>query len=169
MEATLTNSGKAKSGWREGLFNIAVYAYAALWSYAAFIKLSDTERAQIEMKRQVFPPAWGEWIFYLLPCIEIILVILLMNPTSKRKGLQASLALISVLSLYIILILLGAFGTVPCFTGGIYINWSHGQHLVFNLLFTALAATTLVLTRKGSRRADISAGEGRKERAPGSE
>ncbi len=169
MEAILTNSEKAKSGWRASLFNVAVYAYAALWSYAAFIKLSDAERAQIEMKRQVFPPAWGEWIFYLIPCIEIILVIFLMNPATKRKALAASLILISLLSSYMILVLLRVFGSIPCFTGGVYVNWSFGEHLIFNLLLAALAVITLVLTRRGLSRADSSADEGRKERAPGSE
>ncbi|SEN71734.1 hypothetical protein SAMN05216436_12081 [bacterium A37T11] len=144
-------------------YKVTVSLFAALWGFAALSKLTDIGRTRIEMDKQVFSKDIGAWVFWIVPCVELIVALLLAMPRRRRLGLQASLALMSLFSGYFASVLTGVFGFVPCFTVGIFTGWGHGQHLLFNMIFVALATTALVLTHKNRQQDGAHLQAGRKE------
>ncbi|MES2875456.1 MAG: MauE/DoxX family redox-associated membrane protein [Bacteroidota bacterium] len=112
---------------------------AAMFFYASFSKLSNYEKAERDMKNQIFPQPIAELLTWLIPLIEILVVLLLLFPQTRKTALWASLALLIVFTAYIALIMTGIFGRIPCSCGGILQHMSYGTHLLFNLFFICIS------------------------------
>jgi hypothetical protein len=83
----------------------------------------------------------------LLPWIEFAIVLLLVVPRWRLKGLYATLSLMILFTAYII----GLFSIdkeLPCSCGGIIALLSWKQHLVFNSVFILLNALAIRLQKK---------------------
>ncbi len=124
---------------KETKLNVIIALIAALFFYAATSKLMDYEKSRGQMLNQVFPIPIAEVLVWLIPAIELILVFLLLLPATRKKALWASFGLLSLFTLYIAVVMTGIFGRVPCSCGGILSHMSYGVHLIFNLVFVALA------------------------------
>lgn len=118
---------------------------AALFFYAAFSKLMDYDKSRWEMRNQIFPLAIANLLTWLVPAIEITLSFLLLFPNTRKIALWASILLLTTFTLYIAIVMTGAFGRIPCSCGGILKNMSYGTHLIFNLFFVALALLGLAI------------------------
>ena len=118
---------------------------AVLFFYAALSKLMDYERSQWEMKNQIFSPAVAWLLTWLIPTLEILLMITLLFPNTRKKALLAAFILLSCFTIYIGIVMTGVFGRIPCSCGGILENMSYGTHLLFNLFFVALATLGLAI------------------------
>jgi len=118
-----------------------------LFMYASFSKIFDPEVFQRSMYKQPFPHWVSDILMIFIPASEIIIAVFLISSKRWQLGLKLSLVLMTVFSLYIIVILLHGFGHVPCSCGGVIssLNWS--QHLVFNLFFVAISLGGVLLTR----------------------
>jgi len=127
----------------ENWVNIFTNLLILLWIYTAGSKILDFTMFRHELKLQNFSPSFVVAISYALPVSEIIISVLLIIPKLKRIGLFVSLILLTVFTIYIILILLGFFKNVPCSCGGVLslIGWN--EHLFFNLFF--LSANIMIL------------------------
>ncbi len=77
-------------------------------------------------------------VAWLLPTIELIASALLLMPSTRKMGLYASFFLMLLFTLYIAYMLLFT-QNLPCSCGGAIGRLTWKQHLVFNILFTALA------------------------------
>lgn len=82
-----------------------------------------------------------------LPFLEFLLVVLLIIPRWRLKGLYASTALMMAFTIYIITMMIFA-DHLPCSCGGILAELSWGQHIVFNSVFIALGVIGIVLQKK---------------------
>lgn len=80
---------------------------------------------------------FAELLAIVVPVLEIILSLLLINPKTRTLGLYSATALMIAFTAYIFAILnLGTF--VPCSCGGILEKMSWDEHLLFNIVFVVL-------------------------------
>lgn len=116
-----------------------------LFSYTAIAKLIDIKLFTIEMHNQPLPLWFTSLLVYLLPSIEILIVICLLFENHRFLALIISLILMLFFTAYTILILIHMFPRVPCSCGGVIKNLTWKQHLVFNLFFDGIIIWALIL------------------------
>lgn len=123
-----------------------------LWVYAAMSKLLNIEQSRMQMMNQVFPATINAVLLWVIPITELLIAGLLLFSKSRIAGLILSAILLFLFSGYVLLVMLNVFGRIPCSCGGIIAKLSWGQHLVFNLVFLALAILGLgIELKKGGR------------------
>lgn len=127
----------------EKLIKIVSAPVAVLFFYAAVSKLMDFDKSRWEMRNQIFPAPVAEVFTWLIPAIELVVMLLILFSQTRKAGLWASVGLLGIFSLYIAVVMTGVFGRVPCSCGGILRNMPYGVHLLFNLLFIRLALYAL--------------------------
>lgn len=119
-----------------------------LWVYAAMSKVLNYEQSRMQMMNQVFPVTVNAVLLWLIPITELFIAGLLLFSKSRIVGLILSAILLFLFSGYVLLVMLNVFGRIPCSCGGIISKLSWGQHLVFNLVFLALAILGLRIELK---------------------
>ncbi len=123
-----------------------------LWVYAAMSKVLNYEQSRMQMMNQVFPAMINAVLLWVIPITELLIAGLLLFSKSRMAGLILSAILLFLFSGYVLLVMLNVFGRIPCSCGGIISKLSWGQHLVFNLVFLALAILGLgIELKKGGR------------------
>ncbi|TPE42448.1 MauE/DoxX family redox-associated membrane protein [Pontibacter mangrovi] len=130
-------------------------ALLLLWVYAAVSKLQEVEVFYMQLLRQPLPVWLAPYLVWALPAMELIAAGLLVFRPSQAAGLWLSLGLLLLFSCYVGLAVLGVWQELPCACGGVLSQLGWGEHLVFNLLFTALAVCGLYLCKKQRRRGGI--------------
>jgi hypothetical protein len=83
----------------------------------------------------------------LLPWVEFAIVLMLVIPRWRLKGLYASFLLMTLFTIYII-VLFSISTEMPCSCGGIMEMLSWQQHIVFNSVFILLNLWAIILLRK---------------------
>ena len=121
-----------------------------LFVYAALSKLLDLPLFRGQLYNQSFPHQLADVLIIALPASELLTCGLLLLPTTRRYGLWLSALLLSLFTLYIVLVLLGFWSRVPCSCGGVLARLSWTQHLLFNLFFLVLSVMGFCLQPKGS-------------------
>ena len=139
---------------KENLTLIISILLGCLWLYAALNKLMDYEVSKSEMLNQVFPQYISEVLVWAVPAVELATVALLILPGTERLGLYLSLILLGSFSVYIAIVMTGAFGRIPCSCGGVLEQMPWGVHLLFNLFFLALTLVAINISHKGQPGAD---------------
>lgn len=129
------------------IINSGRYGFILLWGYAAVVKLYNWENSRREMLQQPFPYWMSNILFWLVPLVELALVVLLLYRSTLMLGIKASVVLLSIFTLYLALGLGRAFGKIPCACGGILSGMGHEVHIVFNLLFVAVGIIAWVLAQ----------------------
>ncbi|MBB5639040.1 hypothetical protein HDE68_004978 [Pedobacter cryoconitis] len=115
-----------------------------LFAYTAFSKLADFEDFKKQLKMQVFPQAIVEALLYLIPGIELSVVILMMIKGSRLIGLGLSVLLMALFTGYIALVLSNYYDHIPCSCGGVLKNLGWQTHLWFNTFFLILSMVGLM-------------------------
>nr|WP_139377370.1 MauE/DoxX family redox-associated membrane protein [Daejeonella lutea] len=100
------------------------------------------------MSKQVFTAEVADILVYLVPFTELVLAGLLCFTLTRIYGFVLSAVLLAWFSIYIVLILAGVFGKIPCSCGGVLSQLGWSEHLAFNLVFLALALIGFVSLKK---------------------
>jgi putative oxidoreductase len=136
------------------IIKIISYAFILLFVYTALSKwftykiyLYDLSRSP-ELRQFAIP------ISIVVPAVELLAVSLLLFDRTLRKGLWLSFSLMVLFTLYVAYVLIYS-PDLPCTCGGIIRELSWRQHLIFNLLFTGLAAWAIRLSRHSSPDDDV--------------
>jgi len=112
---------------------------ALLFSYTGIRKLLEFSEFSSQMHNQ---PIAG-WIIQLaiwgLPSLEILLAVLLSANRFRLVGFVLTIVTLSMFTVYISLIIAGAFSYIPCSCSGIFRDMSWEGHLYINIILTALA------------------------------
>ena len=126
---------------RHKILSIISSLLILLWTYASLSKLLDYEQSRSEMQNQVFSMGFAQVLTWLVPLVELGTALLLCFGRTLKTGLYISTVLLFSFTGYIILVMTNVFGRIPCSCGGIIqqLNWN--QHMVFNLVFLAIAVT----------------------------
>ncbi|MBD1366580.1 hypothetical protein IDJ77_22390 [Mucilaginibacter sp. ZT4R22] len=131
---------------KETILRIISGLMAAMFSYAAAIKLSDYPKSRGEMLNQVFPVPIADVLTWLIPVIEMLLIVLLLLSATRKKATWGSLILLSAFSIYIILATNDAFSRTPCSCGGVlWDSASYLAQLIFNIVFIVLSLISLTI------------------------
>jgi uncharacterized membrane protein YphA (DoxX/SURF4 family) len=118
--------------------------FIILFLYASLNKLLDFQKFKIQLAKSPLLTAFSGWVTWLVPSIEILVVILLLIKRFQLIGLFAAYYLMVLFSIYIIAIL-NFSGYIPCSCGGVLQNMSWMQHLIFNSAFVALAIVAVLI------------------------
>jgi len=132
---------------RRALTEIIAGLLALLFAYAAISKLLDYETFKFQLGKSPYVNGLAGFIAWALPCIEIAVVLLLLFKKSRLAGLYASFFLMLFFTGYIYAILKFSY-YIPCSCGGILSSMSWKEHLIFNIAFTLLALTAILLYRR---------------------
>ena len=118
-----------------------------LFLYASISKFLDFGTFYHDMNNQPLPHSWTPFLVWFIPCTEIAISLALLFERTRLPGLYASLALMSLFTIYAILILLHFFPYVPCSCGGVIKHLTWPQHLVLNLFFLGLSISGILIRR----------------------
>ncbi len=119
-----------------------------LFLYTSLSKWLDFGTFSKEMYNQPFPHSFTPWIIWLLPGMEVLIVLVLLFEKTRLAGLWASFILMMLFTIYTILILARVFKRIPCTCGGVIKKLTWNQHLVFNLFFVGISLVGIILKRK---------------------
>jgi hypothetical protein len=89
-------------------------------------------------------------VSWTIPITEIILVVLLIIPKTRLRGLWGSLALLSLFTMYLIYMVIFT-PKLPCSCGGVISNLSWGQHIFLNITFIGLSYWAILLMNKAKQ------------------
>lgn len=123
-----------------------------LFSYNSLDKLMAGKAFWHELNNQPLPKTWTPFLHYGIPTVELLIVASLLFRRTDRWGFLASLIWLAIFSLYIGAVLLNFFTYIPCSCAGVIKGMSWRWHLVFNLVFMAIALTGLLAHRSDPQR-----------------
>lgn len=124
---------------RRLIITAATFLLVLLWVYALASKVTDFGHFQVQMQRQVFLPGIAKALVYIVPATESIIILLLCARSYRIYGFLFSAFLLTAFSIYIALVISGAFHKVPCSCGGVLESIGWVAHLILNLAFLALS------------------------------
>jgi putative oxidoreductase len=119
-----------------------------LFVYNSLDKLSGLDSFRDEINNQPVPKSWTNLIIFGVPTLEICIAGLLIFKKTDRIGFWAAAILLTSFTGYIGAILLHSFSYIPCSCAGVIRGMGWTTHLFFNLFFTAVAISGILLKRK---------------------
>lgn len=132
-------------------YNITIQVISALllilFVYTGMNKLMDHEQFRMQLEKSPFVEQMATFITYTLPAGEILLALTLIIKKTRLLGLFLSFFLMALFTGYIWMMLNYAYD-LPCSCGGILASMSWHTHLIFNAIFTMLAAIGILLESK---------------------
>jgi uncharacterized membrane protein YphA (DoxX/SURF4 family) len=131
-------------GYRKIIIEVVCLLYILLFVYAAVSKLLDFENFQAQIGQSPLLTAYVRVISYSVIVIEIVLSILLIFPRFKLIALYSAFSLMTMFTVYIFIIL-NYTSNIPCSCGGILEKMGWKEHLIFNCVFTLMAAGSILL------------------------
>jgi len=131
---------------RDSIIDICVVLLLALFAYAGVVKLLD-DRFIASINETPILSSHAKLYTILIPGSELFVCLLLLIPRTKLLGLYGSLILMLLFTGYI-----GSFllfpAKRPCVCGGILSQMGWTEHFIFNIMFTLIALTGVILERK---------------------
>lgn len=127
-----------KYKWRILVFDIVASLLILIFTYTATSKLSDYNSFRFTLGKSYLLTSFASVIAWLLPMTEIGISLLLFIPTFRKAGMLASFVLLTLLTVYLIYMLIYA-QDLPCNCGGVISQLSWKQHVSFNLVLICLS------------------------------
>src|ERR1700722_4222524 len=118
-----------------------------LFLYASVSKFLDFKRFIDEMNNQPLPNSWTPFLVWGIPFLEIVISAALLFEYTRLLAFYASFVLMTLFTIYAIMILAHFFPYVPCSCGGVIRKLTWPQHLALNLFYVALSVLGLILQR----------------------
>jgi hypothetical protein len=116
-----------------------------LFSYTAISKLLVYDTFVRQLSKSPYVEEYASTIAWLLPAAECILALMLMVKATRLMALFAGFGLMLFFTAYIYAMLHYSF-YIPCSCGGVLAKMTWTQHFWFNVAFTVLSLTGIVLT-----------------------
>lgn len=118
-----------------------------LFIYASVSKFLDFKTFINEMNNQPLPNSWTPFLVWSIPLLEIAISLAVMFEYTRLLGFIISAVMMTLFTIYSILILLHFFAYVPCSCGGVIRKLTWGQHLALNLFYLAISILGFILQR----------------------
>jgi len=129
------------------LVEIIAALFILLFVYAAASKLMAHDSFVITLKTSSATRFASDLLSWVIPASEIVISLLLLMPAFRQMGLMAAFGLMSLFTIYIAWMLI-ASSHLPCSCGGVISRLSWRQHLLFNIVFTLLAAAGILVNKR---------------------
>ena len=120
-----------------------------LFIYAALSKLLDFGKFRYQLSQSPFMTRFSGFAAWVIPLGEIIIAAALIIKRARIAGLYLSFFLMLLFTGYIF-IMLKYSSYLPCSCGGVLSSMSWKQHFVFNLTFTGLSLSAIIIQNKHS-------------------
>lgn len=130
--------------------------FIILFVYAATSKLLAFEAFKIQLEKSPFISMYASWMVWIIPLIEFLIVVLFLFKKYLLAAFYSSFSLMTLFTIYIFLVL-NFSDSLPCSCGGVLQTLSWREHLVFNIIFVALAILGIKLSIRKKRHKDITA------------
>lgn len=118
--------------------------FVLLFIYTAIMKLRDIPFFIGSMNHSPILRPYAPFLSVYIPAVELILAILLIFPDTRYAGLVCASLLMLIFTAYIAYILLSS-DQLPCSCGGVIQQMKWPAHLIFNILFLLMGASSIVL------------------------
>lgn len=122
-------------------------SFILLFVYTAASKFIDYENFRAVIGQSPLITRFAPVLAVVVPVAEIVIALLLVMPRYRRAGLYASFAIMTLFTVYIV-VLLTLSEKIPCSCGGVISQMSWTQHLYFNIAFMLLALLGMWLYTK---------------------
>ncbi|SDG27180.1 Methylamine utilisation protein MauE [Chitinophaga filiformis] len=122
-------------------------SFILLFVYTAASKFIDYENFRAVIGQSPLITRFAPVLAVVVPIAEIVIALLLVMPRYRRAGLYASFAIMTLFTVYIV-VLLTLSEKIPCSCGGVISQMSWTQHLYFNIVFMLLALLGMWLYTK---------------------
>jgi hypothetical protein len=136
---------------KEIVVDIISYLFIFLFVYASVSKLLDFQNFKVQLEKSPFLSGFSGLLVYIIPLLEILISVILLNNRIRTIGLYASFTLMVLFTGYIFAILHFS-PTIPCSCGGVLAHMGWTTHFYFNILFVLLAFTAIRLLPKAEER-----------------
>jgi hypothetical protein len=123
---------------------------AILFVYAALSKLLAYEVFKFQLGRSPFLTGMSDIVAWALPTTELCVSFLLGWKRTRLAGLYCSLFLMLLFTGYIYAMLHFSY-YIPCSCGGVLAIMSWKEHLLFNIAFTLLSMSGIILRTEPTR------------------
>lgn len=127
------------------------YLLALLFCYTALSKMVDFGRFNWEISNQPFAHWLRPIIIYGLPVIELVTTFLILRIKTRQIGFYCSAVLMFVFTIYVSLVTFHYYNRIPCSCAGVFHAMSWPQHLIFNIIFMAMAILGILLNSNQSQ------------------
>ncbi len=134
---------------RAAITEIIRFLLIYLFGYTALAKLLEYNKLVNQLSDSPLLPAFMSQVAWVIPLVEIVVVIFLIAPSLTKIGFYLSAVLMLAFTLYVLSILTIA-EYVPCSCGGVIELLSWRGHLVLNIGFLLLSVLAIVLQGKVS-------------------
>ena len=121
-----------------------------LFAYTAFSKLVEFEKFRNVLSEAPVIGNEAAFLAAVIPVAELIIVLLLLIPKTKKPGLSTATGLLIVFTVYLVFMVL-TDPHLPCSCGGVIQQLSWKQHIVFIAFFIGLGITGIYYQRKEDR------------------
>lgn len=129
---------------------IFTFILILLWVPVTIDKFWNLGEFHATLLNQPFPNWWSDILYWLLPMLELLAIILLAWPGKAKvlhQGMWLSFILLLGFTIYIAFGVLGFYSKQPCGCGSVIKNLSWPQHLLFNIFFLTLSGIGIWLSR----------------------
>tara|TARA_R110002096_G_scaffold157752_2_gene322946 strand:+ start:124 stop:573 length:450 start_codon:yes stop_codon:yes gene_type:complete len=123
--------------------------YIILFVYAATSKFLDFDQFKIQLGQSPIITAYADWVVWGIPLTELLLAALFLIPKYTLFAFYSSFALMTMFTTYIVLIL-NFSDYIPCSCGGVLENLGWTEHILFNLVFIAIAVIGVFYVERNS-------------------
>jgi len=148
---TIDYSAEGKLKLSNCIVPIVTVLLIVLWTYASLSKLLDYQNFRLQLGKSPLLTGFEGMVAAGVPLLEICIAVLLAVKRTATLGLYASLALLSLFTAYLVVILNYSY-YIPCSCGGILQGLSWKSHIMFNGCFLALAAAAVIFsTSQGAK------------------
>jgi len=128
---------------------IITYFFILLFLYTGVAKLMEIPQFKQQLVSSPLLGSMAGLITWALPIVEILLAIALFIPAFRLKALYATLALMTLFTIYVV-VLLFMDSHLSCSCGGIVEELSPKQHVLFNVACVLLSAVAIAMVRRRS-------------------
>ncbi|UGU15739.1 hypothetical protein LS482_18915 [Sinomicrobium kalidii] len=137
--------------YRKIFMEIIAFLLVILFMYTGMTKLLDHTQFYYSL---INSPLFEDkslisFISSFIPIVEIIIALCIAFPKTRLKGLYGAFILMCLFTVYVGGILVFSPNR-PCSCGGVISSLDWGEHLIFNVCFTLLALTGILLHRRNN-------------------
>src|ERR1700736_2279470 len=125
-----------------------------LFIYAALSKLLDFDKFKYQLSQSPFITNISWFVVWAIPLGEILISICLLIKRTRVAGLYFSFFLMLLFTGYLF-IMINYSSYLPCSCGGVLSNMSWKQHFMFNLAFTGLSLSGIIIQNINSDKSHI--------------
>lgn len=122
-----------------------IIMFILLWGYASLPKLFNMKYFREVLDSQAIPKWINPYLTWLLPITEIVVMILLIFPSTRIIGMYGSLILMFIFTLYVSGIIIRIYDIYPCPCGGLFTRLGWKRHFKINIVLTLVAIIGIAL------------------------